>query len=210
MNTLKSIAAAILLLLFASCAHEDAAPTDNTTGDQTNNPGNVIATETEIDVADLLPEITDYLNRHYAEYTIAEAEIVTNAEGIFYEVDLENGEQEVEVLFDDDGNFIEQIIEEADDENNEEDDDDEEEDDEEENEREIDPDALPQSIKDDITGRYPGAVLREADEVTQQDGSITYDVEIATSDGTIIELMYDADGNFLGIETEDDDQESDD
>lgn len=73
-------------------------------------------------------------------------------------------------------------------------------------EKEISPSELPQSIKDDIMVRYPGAELLEADEITKEDGSVTYDVEIKSS-GVITELMYDADGNFLGIETDDGDSD---
>ena len=69
---------------------------------------------------------------------------------------------------------------------------------------EISPNELPQSIKDDIMVRYPGAELLEADEITKEDGSVTYDVEIK-SNGVITELMYGADGNFLGIELDDGD-----
>ena len=71
-------------------------------------------------------------------------------------------------------------------------------------EKEISPNELPQSIKDDIMVRYPGAELLEADEITKEDGSVTYDVEIK-SNGVITELMYGADGNFLGIESDDGD-----
>ncbi len=71
-------------------------------------------------------------------------------------------------------------------------------------EKEISPSDLPQSIKDDIMVRYPGAELLEADEITKEDGNITYDVEIKNN-GVITEVMYDAAGNFLGIESDDGD-----
>jgi hypothetical protein len=74
---------------------------------------------------------------------------------------------------------------------------------EEEDEIEIDLSALPGTVKDAITARYPGSILREADRITQNDGTITYDVEIRF-DGEVIEVMYDAGGTFLGEESEPD------
>ncbi|HLF64420.1 MAG TPA: hypothetical protein VI603_11735 [Saprospiraceae bacterium] len=74
---------------------------------------------------------------------------------------------------------------------------------EEENEIEIDLSALPQNVVDAIAAAYPGATLREADKIMQNDGSVTYDVEIGFENESI-ELMYDAEGSFLGEEPEDD------
>ena len=71
-------------------------------------------------------------------------------------------------------------------------------------EKEISPSELPQSIQNDIIVRYPGAEFLEADEITKEDGNITYDVEIK-SNCVITELMYDAAGNFLGVESDDGD-----
>ena len=72
---------------------------------------------------------------------------------------------------------------------------------EEENEREIDPQTLPESIKNNIETKYTGAELLEADEITHPDGTISYDVEIRHG-GMVTELMYDRDGTFLGVEEE--------
>ena len=74
-----------------------------------------------------------------------------------------------------------------------------------ENERTIKPESLPQFIKDDISARYPGAQLTDADEITHNDGKITYDVELKHN-GSVFEVMYDAEGNFLGLEVDDSDE----
>ncbi len=66
-------------------------------------------------------------------------------------------------------------------------------------EREIDPQSLSKEIKDNIELKYPRAELLEVDEITHLDGTITYDVEIRHAN-TVTELMYDADGDFLGVE----------
>jgi hypothetical protein len=73
---------------------------------------------------------------------------------------------------------------------------------EEESEIEIEVASLPQSIKDGIASRYAGAQLKEADKITQTDGSTTYDVEIVVN-GEVIEVMYAADGGYLGEEEDD-------
>ncbi len=72
---------------------------------------------------------------------------------------------------------------------------------EEENEVEIELSDLPQAVLDAIARSYAGSALKEADRITQDDGSITYDVEI-TREGEVIEVMYDAEGNFLGEESD--------
>ena len=68
-------------------------------------------------------------------------------------------------------------------------------------EKEIDPQTLSKEIRDNIELKYPQAELLEADEITHLDGTITYDVEIRHAN-TVTELMYDADGDFLGVEEE--------
>ena len=82
-------------------------------------------------------------------------------------------------------------------------------DDEDGNEREITLDELPQVIKDAIAKQYAGASIDEAEEVTAEDGVITYEVELKTADGEI-EVMYAADGQFLGLEEDNDDDDEDD
>lgn len=74
---------------------------------------------------------------------------------------------------------------------------------EEENEVEIKLSALPQAIVKAIAGTYAGSTLKEADKITQNDGTVTYDIEI-TFDGEVIEVMYDGEGNFLGEESPND------
>jgi hypothetical protein len=74
-----------------------------------------------------------------------------------------------------------------------------------ENEREISISELPAAVLDAIAENYPGAELLEADEITNNDGSLTYDIEIR-HDGSVFEVMYDTAGNFLGIEQDNDDE----
>ena len=73
--------------------------------------GKLIATETEVPVSDLPPPIGDYLGRNYPRLRIGEAERVDTNRGTFYEVELQNGNQEIELRFDRNGNFIERETE---------------------------------------------------------------------------------------------------
>ncbi len=65
--------------------------------------------------------------------------------------------------------------------------------------------ALPSSVTSKIQSDYPGAELIEADEISQEDGAKSYDVEIK-ADGKTIEVKYDEKGTFLGVESDDADQ----
>lgn len=80
---------------------------------------------------------------------------------------------------------------------------------EEENEREIKIADLPVAITDNIAREFPEGTIKEADEVTQKDGSLTYDIEVEVN-GKVVEYMYDAKGNYLGEEIDDDDSENED
>lgn len=79
--------------------------------------------------------------------------------------------------------------------------------DDEENEREITSEELPQTVRDAIVKSYPGAEIQEAEEITGEDGSLTYEIEIKTTEGEM-ELMYSASGEFLGMEQEEKDDAS--
>jgi hypothetical protein len=162
--------------------------------------GNIVLTETEINTSELPAAVIQYLANNYSTVDIEEAEKIESSEGLRYEVVIEIDDDEAELIFDGQGNFIE--LEQDEDDAGEEDDDDESDGDD-ENEREINPEELPQVIKDAIAQKYAGAELLEADEITQKDGSLTYDVEIKVN-GEIIEVMYDVQGNFLGIEIDED------
>ena len=60
-----------------------------------------------------------------------------------------------------------------------------------------------EKLMEQALGRYPGAVLLEA-ELEDDDDVLVYEVELLTSDGTVRELELDArDGRILKDEVED-------
>ncbi len=74
--------------------------------------------------------------------------------------------------------------------------------DEDENEREISVSELPKAVTESIQVQFAGAQLLEADEITQKDGSLTYDIEIKYNSKKM-EVMYDKEGKYLGEEKDD-------
>lgn len=155
--------------------------------------GNIMFIETEIEIGDLPVNVLEYIEEKYPESEIEGTEKIVKSVEVYYEVELELDETEIEILFDSDGNFLSEEIEK-----------DIEDESEEEIEVEISTQDLPQAIKDDISTSYSGSSILEADEITHQDGEITFDVEIKTAEGEVIELMYKSDGTFIGIETDED------
>ncbi len=160
--------------------------------------GNVIETETEIDVNQLPEIITTYISENYSGSEIEEVEKIESAKGNFFEVEIENeNDQEVELLFDAVGNFVKEIIE-TDDEGEEDD----EGEVEEGNEVEIEISELPDGVTDYINQNYAGYTITEAEKETVEEG-LFYEVELQSPDGEELDLIFDSEGNFVEIEVED-------
>lgn len=77
--------------------------------------GNWVQTECEISTDDIPEAAVAYINENYAGASIDEAETIMRAEGDFVEVEIDDNGTERELLFDEDGNFVEEVIEEDDD-----------------------------------------------------------------------------------------------
>ncbi|WP_300434318.1 PepSY-like domain-containing protein [Christiangramia sp.] len=139
----------------------------------------------EVEVSELPQNILDFIAQNYPGVAIEEAELENNGN---YEVELEN---DVELIFDGDGNFLGQAQDENDDDQGEDED--------------INPANLPQMILDYIGENYPDNTIIEAE--VESDGSY----EVTLNNG--VELEFDADGNFLNAEDnngEDDDEDEND
>lgn len=164
-----------------------------------NAEGKVLIREKQIEISSLPSVIMDYIVANYPDSDIEKAEFEATEDGDFYELEVETNDTEVELIFDANGNFVEQE-QDADDEDDP-NDIDEQDDADDEQEVEINVTELPQAVKDGIAAEYPGAEMLEADEITREDGSHTYDVEIRY-EGKVIEVMFDSEGAFLGVEEE--------
>jgi len=137
----------------------------------------------DLEVSELPQNIIDFINKHFPGVSIDEAERENNGH---YEVELDN---DVELIFDADGNFLGV----AHDQNEDED---------EQGETDINPNDLPQAIKDYISVNYPEDTIIEAE--IEEDGSY----EVTLDNG--IELEFDEEGNFLSAEDGNGDDDDDD
>jgi hypothetical protein len=79
---------------------------------------------------------------------------------------------------------------------------------EDENERNITVQELPESVQSAINSVYENFTIKEVEEITAEDGVITYEVELKHEDKEI-EVVYDAEGKILSIEEEEDDDDDD-
>ncbi|WP_300442075.1 PepSY-like domain-containing protein [Christiangramia sp.] len=139
----------------------------------------------DLEVSELPENILDFIDEHFPGVGIDEAERESNGH---YEIELDN---DIELIFDVNGNFLGIAHDENEDE---------------QDEMDIHPDDLPQAIKDYISANYPEETIIEAE--IEEDG--TYEVTLNNG----IELEFDEDGNFLSAEDgngddDDDDDEND-
>ena len=67
------------------------------------------------------------------------------------------------------------------------------------------PEAVQKTIKENAVG---GKII-EVEKETSKSGTVTYEAEIKTSDGKVIEIEVAEDGKLLKTEAEDDDEDED-
>ncbi len=95
-------------------------------------------------------------------------------EGANYEAGFKVGKTETSAVFDASGMFLE-------------------------SETEISPNELPKAVSEYVTKNLPGKKIKEASKLTTAAGKISYKAEVGDTD-----YMFDEQGNFIGKETEDD------
>lgn len=137
-----------------------------------------------IPLSEIPQNILDFIALNFPGIQIDEAEKENNGN---YEIELEN---DIELIFDANGNFLGQ----GEDEDGNEDEDD----------TDINPEDLPQVILDYISENYPDNTIIEAE--IEEDGNY----EVTLNNG--VEIEFDADGTFLNAEDgngEDEDEEDD-
>lgn len=135
----------------------------------------------DIAPGDLPANMLNFINIHFPGTTIDEAERENNGN---YEIELSN---DVELIFDSDGNFLGR----ADDDDNDDNDDD-----------DIEISELPQVIRDYIATNYPNNTIIEA----EREDDNTFEVTLNNG----LELEFDANGNFLSAEDHNGDDDDDD
>ncbi|APG59920.1 PepSY-like domain-containing protein [Christiangramia salexigens] len=136
-----------------------------------------------IAIADIPQKIKDFIAANFGQYTIEEAERENNGN---YEIELSN---DIELIFDSNGNFLGIAVDENEDED-------------EDGDVDINPSDLPQVIKDYISENYPDRTIIEAE--IEEDGNY----EVTLNNG--VELEFDSEGNFLKADDNNGDDEEDD
>ena len=133
-----------------------------------------------INPAALPQAILNYISTNYPDNTIREAEKEDNNN---YEVELNNG---VELIFDQQGNFL--GIDDDDDDDF--------------GDENIAPADLPANIRNFIATHFPGTTIEEA----ERENNGNYEIELSND----VELIFDADGKFLGLADDEDNDDKDD
>ena len=77
-----------------------------------NNEGNILETESEVDVSALPSGVVSYINNNYKGYTLSGAAKIVDSKGnIKYEAELKNAKGSKDVMFDKDGNPLRKKME---------------------------------------------------------------------------------------------------
>lgn len=77
-----------------------------------SSDGTLIETEEEIAVSGLPKSVEEYINKNYLGSKIEEAAKITDAAGkITYEAEIEKGKEEIELIFDVNGQFVKKMVE---------------------------------------------------------------------------------------------------
>jgi len=81
-----------------------------------SNDGTLMETEEEIAISTLPKSVEEYVIKNYLGSKIEEAAKITDASGkITYEAEIEKGKEEIELIFDANGQFVKKMVEAKDD-----------------------------------------------------------------------------------------------
>ena len=73
--------------------------------------GDFMAFEQEIKTSELPAGVAEYCKKNYPNHKISEASKITEANGkVSFEVELQNGKEEFDVIFDDKGSFLKKEV----------------------------------------------------------------------------------------------------
>jgi hypothetical protein len=84
--------------------------------------GNILETETEIDISELPSGVIKYISDNYAGYTLSDASKIVDVKGnVKYEAEIKNGKTSKDVMFDQNGSPLKHEKEDMEDETEDED-----------------------------------------------------------------------------------------
>jgi uncharacterized membrane protein YkoI len=133
-----------------------------------------IACEDDDQLVDLPQSIEAYITSNYPGYEVDESEEEVLCSGTnVYEIEIENEDtdEEVELTFDTEGNFLF-------------------------SETEIETTDLPSSVVSSINGNYAGYEIEEVEALNLANGTQQYEIELEKGD-TELEVLFEADGTVV-------------
>jgi uncharacterized membrane protein YkoI len=129
------------------------------------------ADEEKIDLDKLPAKVKDAVKKEFKDAELVSASKENEDDKIVFEVQIKVKGQIIEVTCTDDGKIVSI-------------------------EKEIAAKLLPKAVTDALNEKYPKAVIKKAEEVTEQ-GKTNYEVLITTADKKTLEITYDKDGKVL-------------
>ena len=166
------------ILSFTACTElNNIIDNDDLTGDNSSS---------SFDPSTLPTSITDYITNNYPNYTIEDMDSDIDCDGTsVIEVELENGSDEIELVFDTENNLLYVVME-------------------------IPTVNLPLAVTDSIAANFPNySIDDEADELIMADGTTRYEVELESMQDEL-EVLFAADGTVICQEVDNDNDGDDD
>ena len=160
------------ILSFTACTElNNVIDNNDLTGDNSSS---------SFDPSTLPTSITDYITNNYPNYTIEDMDNDIDCDGTsVIEVELENGSDEIELVFDTENNLLYVVME-------------------------IPTVNLPSAVTDSITANFPNYILDdEADELIMADSTTRYEVELQGMQDEL-EVLFAADGTVICQEVDND------
>lgn len=132
----------------------------------------------------LPPKAAAAIKKAFPEGKIEEVEKEVEGDKVVYEVEVEVGDKEYDVTVTGAGEILEI-------------------------EREIKVADLPKAVSAGVLKKYPGATIKEAEEILDGDKVSAYEVAVVTKDKKEVEALFGPNGKFMKGEKDDDDKDDD-
>lgn len=175
MTRIAFVFSVCIVLLLTSCNQENLMGPDPDTLEvqfKMNDMEPFCPEGTELDEKDLPQVIQDYLNANFSNVKLDDIYLLGDEETPLYGIEIE---EDISLLFDAGGNLLGQSTEEE--------------------ENELSTDQLPLPLTEFLAANYPEAKIDEAEQESKY-GMIFIEVELDNE----VELIFDAEGNFLCVD----------
>jgi len=141
-----------------------------------------VSEEKALSAEDIPTAVLDAFKTSYPDVSVSETSLEIVDSITYYEVEFEVGVFESSVLYTADGTFVKV-------------------------EEEIVVEELPDVVKQTVNKEYPKCELKEAERITRNDGTISYELEIMTGEDKL-DIVVSAVGKILSTEQDEDEDDS--